>query len=98
PPASETRAAVQQEPAHPSGNLRASPLARKLAYERGVDLRAVSGSGPGGRVVKRDIEQAQARAPAAPPPAAKGSAPTTPRPQPAPGTPPAEDQVVALSP
>ena len=38
---------------------RSSPLARRLASERGVDLGAVSGSGPGGRIVKRDIEQAR---------------------------------------
>lgn len=37
---------------------RSSPLARRLASERGVNLSAVSGSGPGGRIVKRDIEQA----------------------------------------
>lgn len=37
---------------------RSSPLARRLASERGVDLSALQGSGPGGRVVKRDIEQA----------------------------------------
>ena len=36
----------------------ASPLARRLAHERGIDLRAINGSGPHGRIVKRDIEQA----------------------------------------
>ncbi|MGH3294094.1 MAG: dihydrolipoamide acetyltransferase family protein [Trebonia sp.] len=50
-------------PAPPSGEpaatpVHASPLARKLARERGVDLAAVSGSGPGGRIVRADIEQA----------------------------------------
>jgi pyruvate dehydrogenase E2 component (dihydrolipoamide acetyltransferase) len=44
--------------------VKASPLARKLAGEQGVDLRAVTGSGPGGRVIKRDVEAARA-APAA---------------------------------
>jgi pyruvate dehydrogenase E2 component (dihydrolipoamide acetyltransferase) len=39
-----------------SGILKASPLAKKIARERGVDLRAVVGSGPGGRIVRRDIE------------------------------------------
>jgi len=38
--------------------VRSSPLARKLASDRGVELGAVQGSGPGGRIVKRDIEQA----------------------------------------
>lgn len=41
-----------------SGRPRSSPLARRLASERGVDLGSVQGSGPGGRIVKRDIEQA----------------------------------------
>jgi pyruvate dehydrogenase E2 component (dihydrolipoamide acetyltransferase) len=40
------------------GRIFASPLARKLADERGVDLGAIDGSGPGGRVVKRDVEAA----------------------------------------
>ncbi|RKH65108.1 pyruvate dehydrogenase complex dihydrolipoamide acetyltransferase [Corallococcus llansteffanensis] len=40
------------------GRLRASPLAKKMAQERGLDLAQVRGSGPLGRVVKRDVEQA----------------------------------------
>src|SRR3990170_4727350 len=35
---------------------KASPLARKLAEQRGVDLRTVQGTGPGGRIVERDVE------------------------------------------
>ncbi len=45
----------------PSG-LRASPLARKMAEERGVNLQGVRGSGPQGRIVKRDVESAKAGA------------------------------------
>jgi pyruvate dehydrogenase E2 component (dihydrolipoamide acetyltransferase) len=45
---------------------RSSPLARRLASERGVDLASLNGSGPGGRIVKRDIEQAPATPAAAP--------------------------------
>jgi len=41
------------------GGVRASPLARKLAEERGVNLQAVRGSGPMGRIVKKDIEGAK---------------------------------------
>ncbi len=37
--------------------IRASPLARQLARESGVDLQSVQGSGPGGRIIKEDIEQ-----------------------------------------
>lgn len=44
--------------------LRASPLARRLAAQRGVDLSRLQGSGPGGRIVKIDVERAQAAAPA----------------------------------
>lgn len=40
--------------------VKASPLARKLADEKGLDLSAISGSGPGGRIVKRDLESAAA--------------------------------------
>ncbi|HLU47339.1 MAG TPA: dihydrolipoamide acetyltransferase family protein [Planctomycetota bacterium] len=40
--------------------LRASPLARRLATERGVDLRAIRGTGPGGRILRRDVESAPA--------------------------------------
>ncbi len=38
--------------------LKASPLARKMATERGIDMRVLQGSGPAGRIVKRDIEKA----------------------------------------
>jgi pyruvate dehydrogenase E2 component (dihydrolipoamide acetyltransferase) len=43
-----------------SGRVKASPLARRLARELGVDLAAVVGSGPGGRIVKKDVESAGA--------------------------------------
>ena len=58
PPRSSRPAAQPAEaraPAEP-GRVKASPLARRLAEERGVDLQLVQGSGPGGRVVKRDVE------------------------------------------
>jgi pyruvate dehydrogenase E2 component (dihydrolipoamide acetyltransferase) len=41
-----------------AGRVRSSPLARRLAKERQIDLRTVQGTGPGGRVVKRDVETA----------------------------------------
>jgi pyruvate dehydrogenase E2 component (dihydrolipoamide acetyltransferase) len=48
--------------------VKASPLARRIAEQKGIDLKAVQGSGPGGRVVKADLEKAPAAAaaPAAP--------------------------------
>jgi pyruvate dehydrogenase E2 component (dihydrolipoamide acetyltransferase) len=42
--------------------VKASPLARRIAREAGVDLKLVQGSGPGGRVVRRDVESAPATA------------------------------------
>ncbi len=42
--------------------VKASPLARRIAKEAGVDLKVVTGTGPGGRVVKKDLEAATARA------------------------------------
>ncbi len=53
-------AAVQAE----SGPVKASPLARKVARDRGVNLGSVVGTGPGGRIVRRDIEAALVSAPA----------------------------------
>ena len=52
--------------ATPTGRVKASPLAKRLAGELGVDIAAVPGTGPGGRVVKRDIEMAAEAAAAAP--------------------------------
>ncbi len=45
--------------------VKASPLAKRIAKESGVDLKLVQGSGPGGRVIKRDVEGAPAPSPAA---------------------------------
>ena len=42
------------------GRMRSSPLARRMASESGLDLQGVQGSGPGGRIIKRDIEAAVA--------------------------------------
>jgi len=53
--------------------IKASPLARRLARERGVDLASVTGTGPEGRIVAEDVERAAAGAPA--PAAAQAPAP-----------------------
>jgi pyruvate dehydrogenase E2 component (dihydrolipoamide acetyltransferase) len=50
------RAAAPAPAAAPAGKVLASPLARKLATDLGVDLRTVTGSGPGGRIVERDVK------------------------------------------
>ena len=44
-----------QASAAPTGEVRASPIARRLARERGVDLAALTGTGPGGRIVEADV-------------------------------------------
>ena len=41
------------------GRVKISPLAKKVAAEKGVDVSGVAGSGPGGRIVRRDVESAQ---------------------------------------
>jgi pyruvate dehydrogenase E2 component (dihydrolipoyllysine-residue acetyltransferase) len=40
------------------GRVKASPLAKKIAAQTGVDLRLIQGSGPGGRIIRRDVEAA----------------------------------------
>ena len=67
--------------ASPGGRIKASPLARRIAAERGIDLAGLSGSGPEGRVVLRDLEGAPARPATATAPAA------APRPAAAPARP-----------
>ena len=55
--------------------IKASPLARRIAEDKGIDLAALKGSGPGGRIVKADLEEAPAAAAA---PAGKPAAPAEP--------------------
>ncbi|MCW4463693.1 pyruvate dehydrogenase complex dihydrolipoamide acetyltransferase [Sphingomonas sp. BT-65] len=53
-------------PAASGDRVKASPLARRIAAEKGVELSAVQGSGPGGRIVKADVEDAKPGAAPAP--------------------------------
>ncbi len=55
PEAAPAPAPTAEPSAGPSGEIRASPIARRLARERGVDLATVTGSGPGGRIVEADV-------------------------------------------
>jgi pyruvate dehydrogenase E2 component (dihydrolipoyllysine-residue acetyltransferase) len=99
PPAEE---AINAAPAsNGGGRPKASPIARRLAQERELDLTQLEGSGPGGRIVKADVEQAAASAggadsggprteapppPAGPPEVVTGPAATAASPETAKGT------------
>jgi pyruvate dehydrogenase E2 component (dihydrolipoamide acetyltransferase) len=78
-------------PEAPSGTdrVKASPLARKIAQERGINLAMVKGSGPGGRIVERDVQSAE------PAKTSENKAPATPAVQPVVAA--AEDSTVQLS-
>jgi pyruvate dehydrogenase E2 component (dihydrolipoamide acetyltransferase) len=79
-PAPAAAAAAAPVATAPAGvRVKATPLAKKVANEYGIDLSAVSGTGPGGRILREDVEKAkaagiQAPATAAPAPAAPAQA------------------------
>ncbi len=94
----------QSQPQHDQGDrIKASPLARRLAEQRGVDLSGLRGSGPNGRIVKADVDNAagkgaHAGAPAAAPAAAPEAAPQPAHaPAPAYGVPDIPHEVAKLS-
>ncbi|MYD49410.1 MAG: 2-oxo acid dehydrogenase subunit E2 [Chloroflexi bacterium] len=93
-PAPETPAVADAPPADapPSadGRVRASPIARRLARERGIDLSLVSGTGPNGRVTERDVENYQ---PAASAPASEPAPAPAPAPSAAPVATPADSRI-----
>ncbi|QIG81290.1 pyruvate dehydrogenase complex dihydrolipoamide acetyltransferase [Stakelama tenebrarum] len=71
------------------GRVKASPLARRIAAEKGVDVAAISGSGPNGRVVKADVESAEPGSAPAPAPSKAAPAPAAAA-TPAPSGPPSD--------
>ncbi len=77
-------AATPQSPTPPApaprsdGRVRASPVARKLAAERGIDLARLRGSGPDGRIVRRDVEAAAQSSTTVSVPAARPAGPPQP--------------------
>jgi len=80
PAGGSEKAAPAAAPAAPQGadgkRIFATPLARRIAADKGLDLAAIKGSGPHGRIVKADVEGASA-APAAKPAAAAAEAPAS---------------------
>ena len=73
-PAPVAQSVAQSIPAAEAGEVRASPIARRLARERGLDLAAITGTGPGGRVVEADVLAAGNGLATAVPAAATGDA------------------------
>jgi pyruvate dehydrogenase E2 component (dihydrolipoamide acetyltransferase) len=65
-PAREDNGRPSQPAAGDSGRMIVSPLAARMAAEAGIDLRSLQGTGPGGRIIKRDIEAALSQPKAAP--------------------------------
>jgi pyruvate dehydrogenase E2 component (dihydrolipoamide acetyltransferase) len=87
PPVPAAPAATSPAQSGGDGRVKASPIAKRVARERGLDLHGLSGSGPGGRIVKADVEKAlasgvaaPAAAPVAPAPPAPAAAPAGPTP------------------
>jgi pyruvate dehydrogenase E2 component (dihydrolipoamide acetyltransferase) len=73
-PAAQVPAAaapLAPEPSKPAGKIMASPRAKKLAEELGVNLATVKGTGPAGKITEQDVQDAAAAKPAAPAPAAQ---------------------------
>jgi pyruvate dehydrogenase E2 component (dihydrolipoamide acetyltransferase) len=101
PEPAPARAATQERPAPaPSadgdGRVKASPVARRMARELNVELERLEGSGPGGRIVKADVEAAAGSTQAAPAAAPVREAPRAER-APAPETAKGEVQVIELT-
>jgi pyruvate dehydrogenase E2 component (dihydrolipoamide acetyltransferase) len=89
PPPEPERPAAPAAPANGGDRVKASPVARRMAREMGVDLSGLAGSGPGGRIVKSDVQGAASGEGSAPRTAAagpsapeKGSGPSPPAPAP----------------
>ena len=78
-PAAPAPAPTPQAAAGGEGRVKASPLARSIAAQRNIPLESISGSGPGGRIIKRDVESwGGSPAPAAAPVAAPRAAAAAP--------------------
>jgi pyruvate dehydrogenase E2 component (dihydrolipoamide acetyltransferase) len=83
PPPKPAAAAPQPAAASSGQRIFASPLAKRIAADKGINLASLKGSGPNGRIVKADVEGAKpGAAPAPAPAAAPTAAPTAPPPQP----------------
>ncbi len=80
----------RESPSPENGRLKVSPIARRMAQDAGLNLQDIKGSGPGGRIMEKDVKAALAQRPAVAPPAPPAPAaqvPTRPAPAPAPAAP-----------
>jgi len=84
-PVNEPEIAIEEKIPAPASMVKASPVAKAMARAQGLDLSALNGSGPGGRIVKRDVEEAL-KTGSAPRPTAAGAASA-----------PGRDEVIPLS-
>lgn len=76
PPTSPSQSAAAMPATAPAGaRVFATPLARRLAIEKGIDLSTIAGSGPHGRIIRADLDAAQAKSVAPAPQAMPATAP-----------------------
>ncbi|MET0393633.1 MAG: pyruvate dehydrogenase complex dihydrolipoamide acetyltransferase, partial [Chitinophagaceae bacterium] len=76
--AAKQEEAASQPSSQDNGRIKASPLAKKLAAEKGIDLKSVQGSGDGGRITKQDIDSYKPAAKTEAPAESKPAAPAAP--------------------
>lgn len=81
PKPAETAAPASSTTTADDKRLKASPLAKSMAKEAGIDISTIQGSGDQGRIVKKDVEAAMANPPAAPAPVAQPAAPPAANPE-----------------
>src|SRR5579875_829731 len=95
---SSAQAAARPQESGAEARIKVSPLARRMAEEHGIDLQQIQGTGPGGRIVRDDIQDflEQQRAQPAPAATAPVQAPAAPE-APPPAAPAEEEEVVALT-
>jgi pyruvate dehydrogenase E2 component (dihydrolipoamide acetyltransferase) len=98
-PEPQAQATAERPQPAPSGNgrVKASPVARRMARDLNVQLDSIQGSGPGGRIVKADVEAAAGGAAPAAPPAERPAAAPSPQRAPEPTTAKGEVQVIELT-
>jgi pyruvate dehydrogenase E2 component (dihydrolipoamide acetyltransferase) len=93
--AAQPSAATHPDDVQENGRVKASPIARRMAQDAGIDLRTLKGSGPGGRIMEKDVQAAISQKPAAPvkvaprPEAERSGVQMAPAPMPAPAAAPA---------